>query len=51
MSNHFQSIAKRYQQEKEEIALLRRDGLKWHEVFPISIRQTLFPAYFEREQE
>ncbi|MDT8859976.1 hypothetical protein N0O92_07000 [Alkalihalobacillus sp. MEB130] len=49
MSNQFQSTAERYQQDKEKVALLRRDGLKWHQVFPISIRQTIFPSIFQKE--
>ncbi|WP_161784676.1 hypothetical protein [Halalkalibacter okhensis] len=51
MSNHYQSTAMRYQKEKEEIALLSRQGLKWHQVFPISIRQTLFPSIFQKDHE
>ncbi|MCL7745947.1 hypothetical protein [Halalkalibacter alkaliphilus] len=49
MSNNEQSMATRYQKEKEEVALLSRKGLKWHQVFPISIRQTLFPSMFQKD--
>ncbi|WP_156321476.1 hypothetical protein [Halalkalibacter akibai] len=49
MSNS-KSTAKRFQAEKNEVALLRRKGLKWHQVFPISIRQTLFPAVFQEKK-
>ncbi|WP_157076766.1 hypothetical protein [Halalkalibacter krulwichiae] len=46
-----QSTAKRFQKEKNEIALLRRNGLEWPKVFPVSIRQTLFPTIFQTKRE
>ncbi|MFC0470252.1 hypothetical protein ACFFHM_06850 [Halalkalibacter kiskunsagensis] len=50
MSIH-DTTANRYQKEKEDVALLRRDGLKWHQVFPVSIRQTLFPSIFQKDRK
>ncbi len=50
MSNHLHTTARRFQKEKEDVALLRRDGLKWHQVFPTSIRQTLFPSIFKKDR-
>ncbi|MBP3950626.1 hypothetical protein [Bacillus suaedae] len=44
-------LAERYQVEKDNIALLRREGLEWHEAFPVSIRQTLFPSIFQKINE
>jgi hypothetical protein len=50
VSNHVHNTAKRFQKEKEKVALLSRDGMKWHQVFPISIRQTLFPTIFQKDR-
>ncbi|MFC0559918.1 hypothetical protein [Halalkalibacter alkalisediminis] len=47
MLSSLKSTAERFQKEKNDVALLRRKGLKWHQVFPISIRQTMFPSFFQ----
>ncbi|WP_175585125.1 hypothetical protein [Alkalihalophilus pseudofirmus] len=42
--------ASSFQKQKESISFVGRSGLDWHMLFPISIRQTEFPAFFEKKQ-
>ncbi|TWI58902.1 hypothetical protein [Halalkalibacter nanhaiisediminis] len=50
-TNETNHIACRFQQDKEEVALLRRDGFIWHQVLPLSIHQTMFPTVFQLERK
>ena len=49
--NVIKTLAERFQDEKNDIALLRRKGLEWQEVFPLSIRQSLFPSMFTEKND
>ncbi|WP_165763700.1 hypothetical protein [Halalkalibacter urbisdiaboli] len=50
MNRSYSTTASSYQQDKQHIALLKRDGLDWDDLFPLSIRQTQFPTFFEQQQ-
>ncbi len=42
------STAELFQQTKQQLALMKREGLEWHELMPLTLRQTRFPALFEQ---
>lgn len=42
--------SKQFQWDKDKIALLRREGLQWHLVLPLTIHQTLFPSVFQMDR-
>ncbi|WP_157800990.1 hypothetical protein [Bacillus solitudinis] len=43
------TTASSFQQDKHHIALLKRNGQDWDQLFPLSVRQTQFPSYFEKQ--
>ncbi|WP_368504470.1 hypothetical protein AB3N04_01915 [Alkalihalophilus sp. As8PL] len=49
MMHHTSKTASLFQAQKETISFVGRSGHDWHQLFPISIRQTKFPAYFEKD--
>jgi hypothetical protein len=53
MKDHCSNLttASLFQRDKYHIALVKRDDLEWDELFPLSIRQTQFPAYFSATNE
>ncbi len=51
MSKQTKSISALFQEQKQHISLLSRNGLDTHRAFPMSIRQTNFPLRFEQEKK
>ncbi|WP_413380577.1 hypothetical protein [Alkalihalobacillus sp. 1P02AB] len=51
MSKQTKSISALFQEQKQHISLLSRNGLDTRRAFPMSIRQTNFPLRFEQEKK
>ncbi|WP_100372738.1 hypothetical protein [Bacillus sp. FJAT-45037] len=43
------NTASLFQKQKDTISFVGRSGMSWHQLFPISIRQTNFPAYYKKK--
>lgn len=50
MQTNMTDLMRQYQQEKDTIALFRRDGLTWPYLLPLSVQQTLFPSILHNEK-